>query len=165
MANLKKDKRIIFQAHKNSRKREFTFKEVDTLKFFNKENIQILVQINVKGKRKSTNKILEVISSGKKISLLGGNVLSYGSGFSPSGFGAPLSIGEFKSKKEFFLRKKGTQELIPLIDDNVLSKSFLKQAETFFIDCPDLVNRIKNKEFKRKDLVAVVDFYNNHCEK
>ena len=36
-----------------------------------------------------------------------------------------------------------------------------KKHLVFFKDCPELINKIKNKEFKRKEIFKIINFYNN----
>jgi hypothetical protein len=38
-----------------------------------------------------------------------------------------------------------------------------KSAKEYFKDCPELVERIGNKEYTTKNIPAMVDFYNNTC--
>ncbi|MEO1033126.1 MAG: hypothetical protein AAFX55_17110 [Bacteroidota bacterium] len=46
-----------------------------------------------------------------------------------------------------------------------LSKAFKQRASEFFSDCSSLVSKIENKEFKKKDLIAIVEYYNSNCAK
>jgi hypothetical protein len=40
---------------------------------------------------------------------------------------------------------------------------FRKHMVPYFDDCPELAGMIKEKEFRRGDIVAIVNFYNSHC--
>ena len=42
---------------------------------------------------------------------------------------------------------------------------FKKDMTAFFSDCPELVRKIEEKEYKREDLRAMVQFYNTQCGK
>lgn len=44
-----------------------------------------------------------------------------------------------------------------------LKGSFKKSAAKFFEDCPNLVKKILNKDFKQKDLIVIVKYYNKNC--
>ncbi|EDP71790.1 hypothetical protein FBALC1_04862 [Flavobacteriales bacterium ALC-1] len=46
-----------------------------------------------------------------------------------------------------------------------LFKAFKKRASEFFSDCQSLVSKIENKEFKKEDLIAIVEYYNSNCAK
>ena len=44
-----------------------------------------------------------------------------------------------------------------------IGRKFNKNELNFFEDCPLLLKKIKKKEFKKKDVYKVVNFYNNNC--
>jgi hypothetical protein len=56
---------------------------------------------------------------------------------------------------------KGDDMAIPF--NYVELKSFKKRAKAYFEDCPELVYKIENETFKRKDLVKIAAFYNSNC--
>jgi len=41
--------------------------------------------------------------------------------------------------------------------------SFRKDMTEFFSDCPELSERIENKEYRFNDLVSIIRFYNSEC--
>lgn len=43
--------------------------------------------------------------------------------------------------------------------------SFKKSASEYFYDCKDLISKFETKEFKRDDLEAIVNYYNDNCAK
>jgi hypothetical protein len=46
----------------------------------------------------------------------------------------------------------------------VRSLSFKRDMMTYFSDCPTLVEKIKKKEFRMRDLKMIVEFYNDRCK-
>ncbi|PXY03082.1 hypothetical protein DF185_03045 [Marinifilum breve] len=38
-----------------------------------------------------------------------------------------------------------------------------KKMKKYFSDCPELVKKIESKEFKGKDIIQIVQFYNSNC--
>lgn len=48
---------------------------------------------------------------------------------------------------------------------NTYSNKFSKVAEEYFGDCPELIDKIKNRGFERNDIIGIVSFYNNKCSK
>jgi hypothetical protein len=32
-----------------------------------------------------------------------------------------------------------------------------------FSDCPILIEKIQNKEFKKREIIEIIDYYNNNC--
>jgi hypothetical protein len=45
-----------------------------------------------------------------------------------------------------------------------LDKNFIKTASKYFSDCEDLVKKIKNRYYKKKNIEEVVNFYNRKCK-
>ena len=43
--------------------------------------------------------------------------------------------------------------------------SFRKDMMNYFSDCPELSQKIENKEYKKRDLESIVRFYNSNCGK
>ncbi|NOU59142.1 hypothetical protein [Marinifilum caeruleilacunae] len=37
------------------------------------------------------------------------------------------------------------------------------KMKNYFSDCPELVQKIESKEFKSKDIIQIVQYYNSHC--
>ena len=66
----------------------------------------------------------------------------------------------------FYLKKKN-DKYSAYISDIYYSifgeKKFRKNAIPFFNDCPKLVKKIKSKEFKKSDIIEIIEFYNNEC--
>jgi len=44
-------------------------------------------------------------------------------------------------------------------------KSLKNLSKTIFKDCPKILKKIKNKEFKGKSYIKVFDYYNDTCNK
>jgi hypothetical protein len=58
------------------------------------------------------------------------------------------------------LQKGDAGELTP-----IRALFFKKDMSAFFSDCPELVKKIEEKEFKREHLREIVQFYNTQCGK
>lgn len=43
-------------------------------------------------------------------------------------------------------------------------KHFFKKIIEYFKDCPSLIKKIKAKEYKRRDFIEIVDYYNDNCD-
>lgn len=59
----------------------------------------------------------------------------------------------------------GSSDQIELIytDKSVFAPSFKKAMKKYFKDCPELIEKIENKEFNKEQIWRVVDFYNREC--
>lgn len=49
------------------------------------------------------------------------------------------------------------------IDKFSLLKSFKNRAKNYFRDCTLLVKKLDNREFKKEDLIRIVEYYNLNC--
>lgn len=66
----------------------------------------------------------------------------------------------------FYLKKKKDKytTYISDVDYSIFGeKIFRKNAISFFRDCPKLVKGIKAKEFKKSDIIEIIEFYNTAC--
>ncbi len=45
------------------------------------------------------------------------------------------------------------------------SKHFKKIIEKYFSDCKELVSRIESEFYKKNDLLSILNYYNEECEK
>ena len=48
-------------------------------------------------------------------------------------------------------------------DYNTKSRKILKKALNSFKDCPALIKKIENKDFKKKGILKIVKYYNANC--
>lgn len=53
----------------------------------------------------------------------------------------------------------------PIEFNYVELQSFKSKAMEYFKDCPSLVKKIEEKEYKRNDLEVIVKYYNDNCAK
>lgn len=67
-------------------------------------------------------------------------------------------LSEKSSSSVYFLETKEDQEFVFRISSN-----FDKLAKTYFSDCKDLVAQLGQDNFRRKDILKIVIFYNENC--
>ncbi len=60
---------------------------------------------------------------------------------------------------EFFLKKENETEAIRLFG----IFNFRKKAIEFFENCPQIVDRLKERKYKRGDIIEMVYYYNDYC--
>lgn len=65
----------------------------------------------------------------------------------------------------YFVAKKGDDIATTIAYRGSITSGFKKKAIKYFSDCPILVEKIKTKYFKQKDIIKIVEFYNNNCTK
>lgn len=69
--------------------------------------------------------------------------------------------GGFMYDTDRYILQKGVRGELKQIK----GMSFRKDMAEYFADCPELVKKIEEKEFKREDMEAIVRFYNAQCGK
>jgi hypothetical protein len=68
-----------------------------------------------------------------------------------------ITGGHSYSASKYILQRLGEEIYIPK------NLSFRKEMMKYFQDCPVLSLRIENREFRKRDLDAIVRYYNSHC--
>ncbi|MGS2765197.1 hypothetical protein [Sinomicrobium sp. M5D2P9] len=81
---------------------------------------------------------------------------------SSGGFGG-FSVPVTYTIENYYLRRKGEEEATHLGSNQLFTKNFMEAASDYFKDCPLLVEKIENKEYKKRHLEEVVTFYNTRC--
>jgi len=152
---------IRFRKEKKAKKEFFTFEEVDTLKVYYDFNPTIFVYQRIKG-RVYPN-VLELADVGKNVIFYRDNTQGYMT-FSNVGAMNGMGRGRTVNLTHSFVRKTNDDMATHLGSNDWISKNFKKAASNFFSDCPQLVKKIENKELKKKNLMEIIDFYNNSCD-
>ncbi|MDD7886033.1 hypothetical protein [Flavivirga sp. 57AJ16] len=131
------------------------FSEIGSVKVnYSEDDFKIYKYFKVESSGKF--KVLEEIEKGK-VSLYITSSSGYMNPFA-SGMGRmPYTI------ENYYLKKQSDDEVIHLASNRLFSKNFIEGSTAFFKDCEDLTNKIKNKELKKRDIIEIVKFYNNHC--
>ncbi|MGB2761034.1 MAG: hypothetical protein WBC58_13815 [Maribacter stanieri] len=90
------------------------------------------------------------------------------------GYSAPMYVGGANSQmnmmhsnfydiNNLYVSKGNSGEITHLGSNQLFSKNFKNAASEYFSDCPVLVTKIQNKEFKKKHVKDIVNFYNLKC--
>ncbi len=155
---------IKYRKERKAKKEYFTFEEVDTLKMYYDFVPKIYVLVKIKDH--PLPKILELARAGKNVvyyrDILQGNIAPMAFS-SMGGGGSMISGGGFYNIKHSYVRKTDEEEAEHLASSNWISKNFKNSASNFFSDCPELVQKIENREFKKRDLKEIIEFYNTKC--
>ncbi len=62
-----------------------------------------------------------------------------------------------------YVKKEDDDEVILLSSDHFADSSLKTVGPKFFKDCPKLVQKIENKDFKKRHVYDIVKFYNTNC--
>jgi hypothetical protein len=77
----------------------------------------------------------------------------------------PGGGGPYKQTKETYYLCDGDDVLVVnLKKGNTHLNKFLELAKIYFMDCPELITSIENKEFAKYGIRDVVEYYNSYCK-
>ena len=163
-ARITKSGKIKFRKSQKSKKVFYDYKEIDKI-LIRKEDIDVMYQYKIL-KNKSRPLILEIIKEGE-ITLFRTLKTGHNPGMmmGPGG-GAPMMTGGYSySISNYYVSRDNESTVFHLGSKGTyFSKNFKKAASTYFKDCPKLVTKIQNKELKKRDIVEIVEFYNENCD-
>lgn len=155
---------VKFKSKKNAKATKYHFSELSQAKINDAEGYSVYVYLKVIGKEK--RKILKQVEVGK-VSLYALNTQKYtASGYTGgnSGVGTGYVGTNFYTIKNSYVRREGEIAVTHLGSNQLFIRNFKKAASDFFKDCSALTQKIKNNQFKKKDLKKIVAFYNKRCE-
>ncbi len=137
--------------------------------------------------------LLEIISNGKLslyVKIFGNGILSksplsrrldeyfgvYGNtpdDFEIPGINSPPASNNFVNmaylelefdRVSYYIGHKGSDKAGFLFSSGLpFSKGFKKAMKDKFMDCPSLIEKVENKEFKKKDIILAIYYYNSKC--
>jgi hypothetical protein len=83
----------------------------------------------------------------------------------PMGFGGMgMGMGMSYSYENYYVCRDNSDIVIKLTTlGTFMGENFIKAASEYFNDCIDLVNKIENKVYRKKDIEEIVKFYNTKC--
>ena len=116
-------------------------------------------------KKKSHPTLLEILKIGKVTLYRTVNINYYGE-FYPYGAAGPRTGGGYSRTVIYYYASKNNSDFVTRLGKrgSLLSKNFRKSIIKYFNDCPELVAKIKSKEFRKRDIVEIVEFYNTNCQ-
>lgn len=165
LGKLKGSERVKFRKDKNTKAKKYHFKDLERVTIYSGDERTFYVYLLEKEKKRY--KVLEEVVIGD-ISLYKivrhGTHAPMGVGFGGVG-GMGMGMGASFTIKNYYLRKKHEKEVTQISSTHLFSKNFKKAATTYFEDCPDLVEKIATKEYRKRDIRAVIEFYNSKCKK
>ena len=139
---------------------ELTYKEVKKI-IINEDGKDYEYQYKIiKGRTKGKFKLLKKIILGKASLYL----IEHETYISSSGAGT-FSNSITYNGADYYIGKN-TSSLVEFIGANSIAvgrKNIRKGLITYFKDCKELVKKLKNKEYKNKNIIEAVEFYNNNC--
>jgi hypothetical protein len=162
LGKLKGAEKVKFRKNKKTKAAKYHFSDLESVKIFTVDEANTYVYLLDKQKNKF--RVLEEVLKGK-VSLY--RIVSRGNHGGFGGFGTngmTFSVSTSFSIKSFYVRKSGEDSISNLGSTSLFSKNFKKAASNYFKDCPKLVTKIQHKEYRKRDIRAMIEFYNSNCQ-
>ncbi|AOW20229.1 hypothetical protein [Urechidicola croceus] len=160
------EEKIKFRKNRNSKKVVYDSNKIDKIIIReNDKNIEYRYKF-VEGRERAI--LLEPLVEGE-ITLYRDLKEGYSPGVSVGGYGGGgmgmgmTMGGGYYSISNYFVARGNEKKLQNMGSTALFGKNFKKAAKEYFKDCPSLVKKINDKEFKKRDIVDVVEYYNNNC--
>lgn len=157
--------KIKFKKNKKSEKVFYNSQQIDKI-VIRENDVDKTYQYKII-KNKNTPQLLEPLKEGK-VTLYRDLKQGYNPGMSMGGFGAGGMTfgGGSYSISSYYVSKDGGNIVIHLGDSGtIFTKNFKKAASEYFSDCAELVKKIETREYKKRHIVEIVEFYNENCGK
>jgi len=164
---------IKFSADKKEKYIKKDIKNIDKVILYYKEGKEEYHHIAVKKKKKVDNFFARLVSSGKiNHYIYSSNFINSFTSFQKINLGNGTTINRTiqsnnnRSINLFYLKRKGDKYTTYMSDVYYSvfgEKIFTKNAINFFKNCDELVQKIKSKEFRKSDIIEIIEFYNEHC--
>jgi hypothetical protein len=165
LAKITGSDRIKFRKNRKASKIKYTYKELTKIEIYYTDEIKMFEFKKIREKKKR-EELLEVILKGK-VTLYKDVKHYYNSGFS-------VGVGRYGGVNTTMMMNQGsiTSYYVSTEEENVVShirsntffnKNFKKVIAEYFKDCPSLVTKVENKEFRKNDIYEIVEYYNENC--
>ena len=158
---------------KGSKMQTYPLEELKKVVLYEGDEKNTYVAIKIKGKRQyyhgkmhyyhTVRQVIEGPVSLYEYRILGGEPPG---SFGPVGVGpgGMMVGGGTSTVTKYLVKRKNEPEATLLSPNNIFSKSFKNAAIDYFQDCPSLVEKIRNRTFKKKNVEALVKYYNYNCQ-
>ncbi|TVZ55828.1 hypothetical protein OD91_1097 [Lutibacter sp. Hel_I_33_5] len=149
-----KNKSYKYKPHLKAKPKQIDFSKIDFVQIrHSKDNIKTYKFLLLEGKEKYRTVRPSISGSRVELFFNSYNLSSTGAG--------GISVNQTITK--YYIRKTG-EEKIKYLGKYDLFGKMRENVIKYFHDCPDLIEKIKNKTFRMRDgLEDVITFYNENC--
>jgi hypothetical protein len=161
-AKLAKNNLVRFKSNKKAKAIEYKLSELKHVQIEQNKEYKTYQLVSIKSKDKP--KVLELVEKGK-VTLYTETNQSHRPVYTGNtgANGQVYMGGNFISIKNLYVLRENENVASHLGSDELFSKNFKQAASNFFQDCSKLVKKIQNREFKKKEIKAIVKYYNSNC--
>jgi len=151
--------KIKFRKKIGAKKIFYTSKELEYFKIKKRENNKISIRTYWYKKISGDSYTLLEQKEKGKVNLFVLFQVNHSSMPGPNG---PIMTSS--SISSYYVAKENEESLTHLgSKGSLFGKNFKKAASEYFRDCPELVKKIQDKEYRKKHIEKVVKYYNENC--
>jgi hypothetical protein len=145
-----------FKTQINGKSEKVDFSEIDFVRIlYSGKDLKTFKFFKLNGDKRFTE--VEQLATGKNVELYGVTLHVRSPGYVTPVMGHQEVV-------KFYIRKPAEDDLTMLGIYDPVFGDLKEKVINYFSDCPELTEKILNKDFKvRKDMVAIVEFYNSAC--
>lgn len=152
---------IKFKKAKGQKAEKFHFSELQKAVIYDSEEPSTYVYIETPKGRFNVVKELEIGA----VNLYVLEEKGYAPPMQMGGANGHMNVtgGNFYDLQNLYVKSGENGELTHLGSNQLFSKNFKKAASDYFSNCPELVKKIQNRDFKKKHVKDIVHYYNTKC--
>ena len=145
-----------YKTQVNGKSKKVDFSEIDFVKIlYSGKDVRTFRFFQLDDDEKFSE--VEQLAIGKNAELYGATLYTRSPGF------ATPSVGHQEVMK-YYIRKPAEDKLTMLGIYDPIVGNLKEKVIDYFSDCPELTQKIESRDFKvRKDMEAIVEFYNSGC--
>lgn len=153
---------VKFKKAKGQKAEKFHFSELQKVVIYENEEPSTYIYIETREGRFNVVKELEIGA----VNLYVLEQKGYSPPMQMAGANGHMNMtgGNFYDIKNLYVKRGENGELTHLGSNQLFSKNFKKAASDYFSNCPKLVNKIQNRDFKKKHVKDIVHYYNTKCD-
>ena len=153
---------VEFKKAKGQKAEKFHFSELQKVVIYENEEPSTYIYIETREGRFNVVKELEIGA----VNLYVLEQKGYSPPMQMAGANGHMNMtgGNFYDIKNLYVKRGENGELTHLGSNQLFSKNFKKAASDYFSNCPKLVNKIQNRDFKKKHVKDIVHYYNTKCD-
>ena len=154
---------IIYRKTKDSKKEIYTYKQVKKYTtYYEDGNSEYVYKIIEGSGGVNSIRLLKIIKRGK-VDLFSETITT--SGFVvPNGMPGDMMMGSYStSRTVYYIANGGENVVAKLGSGNTYTNRFKRKAKKYFGSCPELIEKINTKFFKRRSLKKIIDYFNENC--
>ena len=169
-AKVTDDEKVKFK--KGSKKEKYNYRTLESFDIYGEEDTLRFTYKIIAGKEPRLMKVVKEYPGRINLYVINHANNTFRPGGTPTnpampiGGGLSVSSGVSVNTSEYYLNKGTGFEVVEIGNDHPVfgKRRFKKALIEFFQDCPKLIKKVEDNDFRRNEMEALVDFYIKNCQ-